>query len=254
MKKTAQNKALIKTEYPGDAIAQVQMLDEGGKNSLSHQFVSELTQHITALGKNENIKVLILSGLPSVFCAGADMDTLKQLGEGKIKPVDILLSKTLLDVPVPMIAAMEGHAVGGGLAVGLCADIAILAEESRYGCSFMNMGFTPGMGITRLMEHYMSPAIAHEMQYTGTNIKGRDLIGKTNFNHIVPQKEVLPLAFQLAEAIAEKPVKALRVLKRYLAMRRRKLFEETYGVESMMHELTFNQHDIINTIDENYVR
>jgi len=48
----------------------------------------------------------------------------------QIKPVDIVLSKMILDIPVPVISAMEGHAIGGGLALGLCADIAILAEES----------------------------------------------------------------------------------------------------------------------------
>lgn len=230
------------------------MLDAEGKNGLSHAFVHALTEQINDLKKNEALKVILLSGLPEIFCAGADLGTLKKLADGTLKPTDIFLTKTLLDIPVPLIAAMEGHAVGGGLALGFCADIAILAEESRYGCSFMNLGFTPGMGITKLMEYYMSPAIAHEMQYTGINIKGRDLKGKTNINHIVPHSEVRPLAIELAEAISEKPVHVLRSLKRYLSMERRKLFEETYSIESLMHELTFSQKDISNRIDKNYVR
>ena len=160
----------------------------------------------------------------------------------------------MLDIPIPVIAAMQGHAIGGGLALGLCADIAILAEESRYGCSFMNMGFTPGMGITKLMEHYMSPAMAQEMQYTGMFYQGRTLIGKTNFNYILPKADVLDKAQQLAEAMADKPRKALSVLKRYQSMTRRKTFEETYSIETMMHELTFDQTEILKTIQENYVK
>lgn len=254
MEKNKNEQALVRTDFPESSIAHIQMLDEAGKNCLSHAFVDALTEQVNALKELPDLKVVILSGLPAIFCGGADLDTLKKLGENQMKPVDILLSKNLLDIPVPLIAAMEGHAVGGGLALGLCADIVVLAEESRYGCSFMNMGFTPGMGMTRLLEHFMAPAIAHELQYTGENVKGRDLKGKTNFNYILPQKEVLPRAIQLAQAISEKSPQALRILKRYLSMGRRKLFEETHSIESMMHELSFNQQDILRSIQENYVR
>lgn len=254
MEKPGQNNARISTDFPEAAIAHVRMLDEQGKNCLSPAFVSELTAHFRALQANENVKVVLLSGLPGIFCGGADLDTLRQLTENRVKPADIVLPKTILDIPAPVIAAMEGHAVGGGFALGLCADIVLLAEESRYGCSFMNMGFTPGMGMTRLLEHYMAPAIAHELQYTGANVRGSELKGKTNFNYILPKKELMPAAMALAQAIAEKPAHSLRLLKKYLAMSRRKMFEETYAIESMMHELSFNRAGILKTIEENYVR
>lgn len=244
----------VQIDYIEPTIAQIRMEDKVGKNCLTHAFVAELTEKIETLSHNEAIKVIVLTGLSDVFSAGADLETLKQLCTGEMKPVDILLPKILLNVPIPMIAAMEGHAIGGGLALGLCADIVLLAEESRYGCSFMNMGFTPGMGITHLLEHFMSPAIAHEMQYTGTSQKGKALKGKTNFNNILPKGEVLPKAIQIAQAIDEKPRKALTVLKRCLSVKRRKAFEESFVMESMMHDLTFNQKDILKHIEENYVR
>jgi polyketide biosynthesis enoyl-CoA hydratase PksI len=139
------------------------MQDVAGKNALSAPFLEELIPILEALKNDTNIKVVLMSGTPEIFCSGADIDTLIKLCKREIKPVDIILSKMILDLPVPVIAAMEGHAIGGGLAIGACADIAILAAESRYGCSFMNMGFTPGMGITKLLEHFMSPAMAQEM-------------------------------------------------------------------------------------------
>ena len=245
---------LIKLSYDSYGIANLKMLDVSGKNGLTPLFVEKLIHYLNEVKTNEDVKVLLITGLEDVFCSGADLDTLVKLCKKEIKPVDIILSKMLLDIPVPVISAMEGHAIGGGLALGLCADMAILAEESRYGCSFMNMGFTPGMGITKLMEHYMSPAIAQEMQYTGNFYLGKSLIGKTNFNYILPKAEVLEKAHILAEAMAEKPRKALSVLKRYQSMRRRQLFEETYSLETMMHELTFNEEEILKTIQENYVR
>ncbi len=253
MKPSSENK-LVTFSCNESGIATLQMNDKKAKNGLTPDFVEELIHCLNEAKNNEQMKVLILVGLQDVFCSGADLDTLIKLCKKEIKPVDIILSKMLLDIPVPVISAMEGHAIGGGLALGLCADIAIISEESRYGCSFMNMGFTPGMGITKLMEHYMSPAIAQEMQYTGNFYLGKDLIGKTNFNYILPKIEVLEKANILAEAMAEKPRKALSVLKRYQSMQRRKMFEETYTIETMMHELTFNEEEILKIIKENYVR
>lgn len=250
----AHNKGLIKLTYNDNGIANLQMQDAKNKNGFTAPFVEDLVHYLHLLKFNEDYKVLLITGLPDVFCSGADLDTLVKLCKKEIKPVDIVLSKMLLDIPVPVISAMEGHAIGGGLALGVCADIAILAEESRYGCSFMNMGFTPGMGVTKLMEHYMSPAVAQEMQYTGNFYLGKSLIGKTNFNYILPKVEVLEKAQLLAEAMAEKPRKALTVLKRYQSMERRKMFEETFSIETMMHELTFNEAEILKTIQDNYVR
>ncbi|MBS1646400.1 MAG: enoyl-CoA hydratase/isomerase family protein [Bacteroidetes bacterium] len=244
----------IHVSYTQDNIAHVQMLDAKTKNALTTHFVEELVTVLTELKLNENIKVVLLTGLPDVFCSGADLGTLEKLCKKEIKPVDIVLSKMMLELPIPVISAMQGHAIGGGLALGLCADIAIVAQESRYGCSFMNMGFTPGMGITKLMEHFMGPAIAQEMQYTGQFYQGKNWVGKTNFNYILPKTEVEEKAWELAQAIAEKPRIALSVLKRYQSMARRKVFEETYTIETMMHELTFNEKEILKTIQENYVR
>lgn len=250
----ASKNALITLSKDASGICTLKMDDVLGKNALTPAFVELLVEHLNHIKNDENIKVLLLTGLPDVFCSGADLDTLVKLCKRELKPVDIILSKMMLDIPVPVISAMEGHAIGGGLALGLCADVAVLAEESRYGCSFMNMGFTPGMGITKLMEHYMSPALAQEMQYTGKFYQGRDLIGKTNFNYILPKADVLDKANALAESMAEKPRKALSVLKRYQSMARRKLFEETYSIETMMHELTFNEEEILKIIKENYVK
>jgi polyketide biosynthesis enoyl-CoA hydratase PksI len=235
-------------------IGVLKMEDPSGKNGLRPLFVEDLIRGLHEAKNNQSIKVLILAGMKDVFCSGADLETLIKLCKNEIKPVDIVLTKLLLDLPIPVISAMEGHAIGGGFAIGLCADIAVLAEESRYGCSFMNMGFTPGMGVTKLMEHYMSPAVAQEMQYTGTNYLGKDLVGITNFNYILPKDQVMEKAYILAHAISEKSRKALITLKRYQSMARRKVFEETYTLETMMHEITFDGNEIIKLIQENYVR
>jgi polyketide biosynthesis enoyl-CoA hydratase PksI len=175
------------------------------------------------------------------------------LAAGAIAPTDLLLSKALLDVPAPTIAAMEGHALGGGLALGLCADLVLIARESRYGCPFMNLGFTPGMGLTRLLEHVLSPAVAHEMLYSGEPLKGAHFEGRSGFTYILPRAEVRPKALDLARSIAEKPRVSLLALKRVLALPRRLAYESAHTYETLMHQVSFAQPDVGRLIDKNYV-
>jgi len=236
--------------YAESGTATIEMRDVAGKNAMSVPFVEALLASLQEVAAWERLKVAVLLGLPDVFSSGASHEVLTALVDGAIAPSDLLLSKAVLDLPVPTIAAMEGHALGGGLALGLCADVVLIARESRYGCPFMNLGFTPGMGMTRLLEHVVTPAIAHEMLYTGEPFKGAHFEGRSGFNYILPRAEVRPKALDLAERIAEKPRVALRTLKRALSLPRRQAFEATRTVESLMHEVTFAQPDVRRLLKE----
>lgn len=234
-------------------VATVSMQDQEGRNSFTEAFVHELLRGLNELAEDPDVKVVMLVGLPDVFASGAPRELLVRLARGEVMPSDIVLSKAILDQPVPVIAAMEGHATGGGLALGLCADIVLMARESRYGASFMNMGFTPGMGITRLLEHVLSPAQAHELLYSGEFRRGADFAVRSGVNYVLPRAEIREKAFDVAARIAEKPRVALETLKRYLSLDRRRAFEETRTLETMMHEITFRQDAARQRIEDEYV-
>ncbi len=236
-----------------DGIATVMLCDRGGKNELSEEVVHELLATLETLAQSTTAKVAVFVGYPEVFCAGASKEMLQAILTHKVAPTDILLSKSVLDLPIPTIAAMEGHAIGGGLALGLCADLIVMAKESRYGCSFMNMGFTPGMGVTAILEHVLSRAMAHELMYTGQPLRGHHFEGKSGINYVLPRSNVRAKAFELAERIAEKPRTSLETLKRVLSLPRRQAFESTRTLESMMHKISFDDPEVRKLIEENYV-
>jgi polyketide biosynthesis enoyl-CoA hydratase PksI len=233
-----------------ERIAVVTLDDEAGRNALSEPMVHELTRTLAAAGADRAVHAIVLAGRPDVFCTGASREMLAAIVSGRVAPADILLPRAVLDLPVPVIAAMAGHAIGGGLALGLCADLVVIARESRYGASFMNMGFTPGMGMTRLLEHVLTPAVAHELLYTGEARRGDAFA--TGFNSIVTRTDVLPRAMELAARIAEKPRYALEALKRTLSLPRRRAFEQTRTIEALMHEVCFAQPDIARRIEDSY--
>lgn len=243
---------VVSFELDDDGVGVIAMRDEVGRNAMSERFVHELVQALGEAQRAAELKVVLLTGLPDVFSSGASREMLVGLVRGELVPTDIVLPKLVLDLPVPVVAAMEGHAIGGGLALGLCADIVLIARESRYGASFMSMGFTPGMGMTELLHHVMPPALAHELLFTAEPKKGSYFEGRSGFNAILSRAEVRPRALSIAARIAEKPRTSLEMLKRTLSLPRRQAFEKTYTIESLMHRVSFAQANTLGLIEEHH--
>lgn len=244
--------ATVITSFAADGVATIGMADAASANALSRDMVRALEQAFGTVAQDGSTRCVLLTGLPEIFCSGASRELLEDLAGGRLNPGEILLPRLPLECPVPCIAAMEGHAVGGGLALGVAADIVLMAEESRYALNFMNLGLTPGMGTTRLLEHVLSPAVAHELLYSGEARRGRDFLKAGGINHIVPRAEVLPLARDLASRIADKHRDTLIALKRTLSVRRREAFESARTQEALMHSLCLAQPDTHARIREQF--
>lgn len=233
-------------------VATVSMVDPSSSNALGERMVHELVAALEYAGGREDVRVVVLMGEGEHFSSGAPMDLLLKLVRGDLEPSDITLPRALLGCAVPVVAAVDGHAVGGGFALALAADIVVLSRESRYGFTFMNLGFTPGMGTTRLCEHVLSPAVAHELLYTGELRKGELFVGNSGINRVVPRGTVHATAMDIAARIAEKPRPALELLKRTLSMPRRTAFEEALAIESQMHEITMRAPGVEARIEAEY--
>lgn len=246
-------KDILDLQVDADGCAVLRMQDSAGKNAFSQSFVAALVAMLTAIGARADIKAVVLCGLPDIFSAGGDRSVLLGLAEGRIAPYDLLLTRTLLELPQPSLAAMAGPAVGGGLVFGLACDLVFLARESRYGCNFMDLGFTPGMGTTRLLQAAVGPYVAAEMMMGAQYFRGQQLAERgAQVNAIVPRAEVEARALDVAARLCEKPRAALLLLKRSLGLPRRLAFEEARTLESLMHELCFADPATQALIRQNY--
>jgi polyketide biosynthesis enoyl-CoA hydratase PksI len=245
--------APVSTSVDGNGIATITLNDPSTANALGEAMVHALTAAFGTVGRSSDTKVVVLLGIGETFSSGATLDTLLKLVRGDGDPSDITLPRALLGCPVPVIAAVEGHAIGGGFALALAADIVLLSGESRYGFSFMNLGFTPGMGTTRLCEHVLSPAIVHELLYTGEMRRGSQFDRFTGINHVLPRSEVREAAYDVAARIADKPRPAIELLKRTLSLARRTAFESALTMETMMHQLTMRAPGIATRIEAEYL-
>ncbi len=242
----------IEFEITDNGIAYLRMVDKLGKNIFSEPFLDDLIKGIDEVSEQKP-KVMVLSGLEDVFSGGAEKETLIDLSEGKLRVKDLVISERLVHLNFPVIAAMEGHAMGGGLVIGLCCDIVVMARESRYGAVFMSLGFTPGMGCTTLLQEMVGQFLANEMMFTAKRFKGKDFENKgTNINYILPKDKVMKKAEDIALQIAEKNVKSINLLKYTLSARKKKLLIEARLQEDMMHQLSFGFPETKKNIKDLY--
>ncbi len=245
-------KELISIDNYSDTIAIFHMKDDESKNTFTEEFIKVMIEKLNLLQIDKKYKVVILRGLPNIFCAGAAKSELMKLFKGEVSVKDLILSELLLQIPVPVISAMEGGAVGGGMVVGLCSDIIIMAERSMYGGGFADLGFSPGMGYTRLLQGLVGDYIANEMIYTGKMYKGRIFKEKTLVNYVLPYEEVFNKAKELAEIISEKPRETLTAMKYSISLKKRQLLLEARVHEDFMHKITFNQKEVKEIIQNRY--
>jgi polyketide biosynthesis enoyl-CoA hydratase PksI len=245
-------KNLIDIENYNNDIVIFHMKDGEGKNTFHEEFINEMIKKLSIVKESKKYKAVILKGLPDIFCAGAAKSELMKLTNNNLSVKDLILSELILQIPVPVISAMEGGAIGGGLVVGLCADIIIMAERSMYGGGFTDLGFTPGMGFTRLLGGLVGEYIANEMMYTGKLYKGRFFSEKSLVNYVLPKDEVFKKALNLADIISEKPRVTLETLKYSLSLKKRQLLMEARVHEDFMHKITFSQPEVKEIIKKTY--
>ncbi len=243
--------SLTRHDVDAGGIATVTLADPASRNALSEAMVSSLASAFDDVGRNPRTRVVVLDAEGETFSAGAPRELLLKLVRGDEHPSDITLPRVVLGCPVPVVAILEGHATGGGFALGLAADLIYLATESRYGFTFMNLGFTPGMGTTRLCEHVLSPAVAHELLYGGELRRGSAFAG-TGVNGVWPRAGLRERALDTVRRIADKPRASLEALKRTLALPRRMAFEQALTHETLMHQVTFRAAGARQRIEDEY--
>ncbi len=229
-------------------ILQITMQDRANKNTFSPGLVEGLIAAFDEVGRNTSCKAVILTGYDSYFASGGTKEGLLYLSEGKSKFSDRDFYSLALHCQVPVVAAMQGHGVGGGFVLGLFADFPILSRESVYTTNFMKYGFTPGMGSTFVLPAKLGLSLAEEMMLTARTYRGEDLQRRGVPFPVLPRQEVAEYALELARSIADKPRLSLVTLKDHLVAHLRAGLDRVIEQEVSMHEKTFGQPEVKDRI------
>jgi polyketide biosynthesis enoyl-CoA hydratase PksI len=228
------------------------------KNTFTHRFNMGIIEAFKQIVNDPAVKVVIMHGYDNYFCCGGTQSELIKLHEGLKEGNKNFRDLTFYDLPlrceVPVISAMQGHALGGGLAFGCFADIIVMGEQCIYSANFMKYGFTPGMGATYIIPKRLGGVLGEEMLYTAGNYYGYELKQRGAPVKIVDKKEVIPTAMEIAEKLTEKPLLSLKTLKKYFVTRIHSQIQEAVKDELAMHQITFVQPEVLEMIQKKFGR
>jgi 2-(1,2-epoxy-1,2-dihydrophenyl)acetyl-CoA isomerase len=204
----------------------------------------QLAEAIKQAERDEEVRVVVLTGSGRAFCSGADVTEMVQ-GAGMRTPEDVgnvlrneympMLTR-LRTMPKPVIAALNGPAVGIGASFALACDIRIGTPESYLLEAFVNIGLAPDGGVSWLLPRLAGTGIAYEMFFTGKPLQAADAHRLGVINRIVPADRLEEEVRELAGQLASQPRGALAGAKRAVNHALESTFEQALEFESYLQE------------------
>jgi enoyl-CoA hydratase/carnithine racemase len=191
-------------------------LDRPPMNAISVQVQAELRDAAAVVTSTPEIRAAIIYGGEKVFAAGADV---KEMAD-KQYPEMALVSRAMhtsftavATIPKPVVAAITGYALGGGLELALCADFRVCGESTKFGQPEILLGIIPGAGGTQRLPRLIGPARAKDLIYTGRFVDAGEALRIGLVDQVVPDGDVYDAATRLAAQFRAGPAQALRAAK-----------------------------------------
>lgn len=186
-------------------------------NPLNTKVFKELSEIFTELEVNDQVRVIVLTGSgEKAFVAGADiteMVNLDLVGINQMNKVSREVFSKIENLNKPVIAAINGLALGGGFELALACDLRISSEKAKFAFPEVGLGIIPGGGGTQRLQKIVGQGIAKELLYFGDMFDAYRALDLQIVNKIVPVEEVLQTAKEWAEKLAKKPPVALQMVK-----------------------------------------
>ncbi|WP_044894559.1 enoyl-CoA hydratase [Bacillus alveayuensis] len=216
-------------------------------NALSSGLLKELTTILDQLENDENVRVIILHGEGRFFSAGADIKEFTTI-ESAEKATELALAgqqvmERIEQFSKPVIAAIHGAALGGGLELAMGCHIRLVTENAKLGLPELQLGIIPGFAGTQRLTRYVGPAKAAEMMWTAEPITGKEAVQWGLANRIVPEEQLLEEAKKLAQKIAQKSPISVHATLQLLNAAKSKTFQEALRQEAELFGNVFVSED-----------
>ncbi|MFG3025339.1 enoyl-CoA hydratase/isomerase family protein [Streptomyces sp. NPDC048254] len=177
---------------------------------------AELAAAVRELADDRAVRAVVLYGGERLFAAGADVKALALMGPEEVRGWNRALQRTFDEVarlPVPVVAAITGYALGGGLELALAADYRVAAGDALLGQPEVQLGIIPGSGGTQRLTRLIGPSRAKNLLMTGRRVGAEEALRLGLVDEVVPADEVYDTALRYARRLAEGPAAALEAIK-----------------------------------------
>ena len=191
-------------------------LDRPPMNALNGRVQEEIAAAAARLAADESVRAVVIYGGEKVFAAGADINEMAEASYGRMLADTGRLQAAftaVAQIPKPVVAAITGYALGGGLELALCADFRVAGESARVGQPEILLGIIPGGGGTQRLPRLIGPARAKDMVFTGRFVGAEEALALGLVDQVVPDAEVYQAARVLVARYARGPALALRAAK-----------------------------------------
>lgn len=199
-----------------DGIAVVTMNNEKALNALNSDTLRELDDCFTKLDKDETVDVVIITGAGRSFVAGADikeMSSLSMLEGQEFGKLGLDVFRKIETLSKPVIAAVNGFALGGGCELSMACDFRIASTKALFGQPEVGLGITPGFGGTQRLPRLVGMGMAKQLLYTASNIKADEALRIGLVNKVVEPEELMDEVMKIAQKIKSNAALAVRFCK-----------------------------------------
>ncbi len=228
-------------------VALIQLNRPESMNALEDKLMAELMYVTNVVEKEEDIGAVVLTGSGKAFCAGGDLRRLEE-GFSPLEGYDYikdfhpwLIKFSRLEKPV--IAAVNGFAVGAGFCISLSCDIVLASKEAIFAQSFVNVGLIPDLGGLYFLPRLVGLQKAKELVFTGEKISAEEAKELGIVNKILPGDQLLGEAEALAQKLAKGPRVAHRLAKQIINQSLELSLEELLSLEANAQSLCFQTED-----------
>ena len=229
-----------------DQIALLTLNRPSKRNALSAELLNELSQAVARLASDDDLRALILTGTGDAFCAGTDISELSDLTEPEAVEVcsrGQQLCDQIESFPVPVIAAVNGIAAGGGCELALACHLRVASSEARFGLPETRLGLIPAYGATQRLSRDIAVARALEMMLAGDELDAADALQLGLLNRVVKPDELMIEARALANRIAILAPLAIRACLKAVTEGLKLPFEEGLALERQLFASLFATED-----------
>ncbi|HEV7657560.1 MAG TPA: enoyl-CoA hydratase/isomerase family protein [Mycobacteriales bacterium] len=226
--------------------------DPDRRNAMTAQMGADLAAALAELGTRDDVRVVVLTGAGSAFSGGGDLALLAdkaadaKAGHDQTAPMRRFYEAFLsvVDAPFPVLAAVNGHAIGAGACVAIACDLTVMSKDAAIGFNFVRLGIHPGMGGSWSLPRLVGPQRAAELLYTGRLLSGEEAAEYGMALQAVAPKDVLPRTLELATAIARSAPQPVRQLKQSLAGAGSRTLAEQLDVEAAAQAENYRTADV----------